>query len=215
VSFTDPIPGMVAAAESEGRKRGLTNVTFRQSTADSLPFAVNSFDVVVCRLGIMFFPDPALALREMLRVTKPGGGISLVVWGRREANPFTSVGNDIVARHEPAVPASAATHDAFGFAERGKLATLLERAGAASVRERMLEFQIVAPLSPEEFWQVRSETSATIRDRLQNLTREQRQSVTEEVRAALLPFFPNNQMRLPAEMLIVSGEKPDQAAGSL
>ena len=63
----------VEAAQSEAGNRGLTNVQFRQCTADNLPFPSDSFDVTVSRLGAMFFPEPELAFREMLRVTKPGG----------------------------------------------------------------------------------------------------------------------------------------------
>src|ERR671918_107256 len=50
----------------------------------SLPFADESFDVVVSRLGVMFFPDPLAACTEMLRVTKPGGTIGFVVWHKSE-----------------------------------------------------------------------------------------------------------------------------------
>lgn len=70
VTCTDAVAEMVVAAQSEARRRGLTNVAFRQCAADSLPFENNSFDAVVSRLGVMFFPDLLAALREMLRVTK-------------------------------------------------------------------------------------------------------------------------------------------------
>src|SRR5437763_83182 len=81
VTYTDAVAEMVTAAESEAQRRGLTNVTFRQCAADSLPFEDNSFDAVVCRLGIMFFPDPLAGLREMLRVTKRWARLSLAGWG--------------------------------------------------------------------------------------------------------------------------------------
>src|SRR6266849_2311724 len=79
VTCTDAVAEMVAAAESEAQRRGLTNITFRQCLADSLPFESNSFDAVVCRLGIMFFPDPLAALREMLRVTEHEAVMALAV----------------------------------------------------------------------------------------------------------------------------------------
>ena len=58
-------------------RRGLTNITFRQCTAESVPFPDNSFsfDRVVSRLGAMFFPNEAFA--EILRVTKPDGRVGL------------------------------------------------------------------------------------------------------------------------------------------
>src|SRR5262249_23336861 len=81
VSCTDGVAEMVEAAEREAQSRGLTNIAFRQCKADRLPFDGESFDAVVCRLGVMFFPDPLAAAREMLRVLKPGGRVGLAVWG--------------------------------------------------------------------------------------------------------------------------------------
>ncbi len=57
VTYTDAAQEMVAAAETEAQRRGLTNLTFKQCSAQSLPFESQSFDAVVCRLGVMFFPD--------------------------------------------------------------------------------------------------------------------------------------------------------------
>jgi ubiquinone/menaquinone biosynthesis C-methylase UbiE len=62
---------MVAAAESGPQRLGRNNMRFRQCTAESLPFDSNSFDTVISRLGVMFFPDALVALREMLQVVKP------------------------------------------------------------------------------------------------------------------------------------------------
>ena len=89
VTYTDAAPEMVAAAESEAQRRGLTNLTFKHCSAQSLPFESQLFDAVVCRLGAMFFPEPVAALREMLRVTKREGVISLAVWGK--ANSIRSL----------------------------------------------------------------------------------------------------------------------------
>jgi len=99
VDCTDAVAEMVAAAEREARRRGMTNVKFRQCSADSLPFDSDSFDAAVSRLGVMFFPDPAAGLREMLRVVRPGGAVSLAVWGRSELNPFAHVITSVVSRH--------------------------------------------------------------------------------------------------------------------
>ena len=63
VTCTDAVAEMVEAARTEARNRRLSNVQFRQCTADELPFPDNSFDVTVSRLGAMFFPEPELAFR--------------------------------------------------------------------------------------------------------------------------------------------------------
>lgn len=51
--------------------------------AETLDLPDASFDVVLCALGLMYMPDPKQALREMRRVLRPAGRISLAVWGER------------------------------------------------------------------------------------------------------------------------------------
>src|SRR6185369_1947849 len=52
VTYTDAVAEMVATAEDEARRRGLSNISFHQTPAESLPFADNSFDATVSRLGV-------------------------------------------------------------------------------------------------------------------------------------------------------------------
>ena len=208
VMYTDAVAGMVAAAEEEAKRRGLTNVRFRQCLADSLPFADNSFDAAVCRLGVMFFPDVVAGLREMLRVIKPQGAICFAVWGAADRNPFTQVVTKVMSNYVETPPADPDAPGAFRFAERGKLARLLEEAGAASVRERELNFRLEAPLSTAGYWQLRAATSGTLREKLATLSADVVGKISAEVQDAATEYFPNDQMSFPAEMLVVSARKP-------
>jgi len=207
VTCTDAVAEMVVAAQSEARRRGLTNVVFRQCAADSLPFENNSFDAVVSRLGVMFFPDLLAALREMLRVTKREGAISLAVWGKSELNPFSYAITEVVARYFEATPSDPNVPGAFRFAEPGVLAQLLAEAGAIDVKERVLKFHIAAPISPKQFWEMRSETSGTLREKLATLSPAQADLIAQEAQEAVRQFFPNDHMRVPAQMIIVTGTK--------
>jgi SAM-dependent methyltransferase len=209
VTCTDAVAEMVAAAESEAHRRGVGNIKFRRCTADSLPFDNNSFDAVVSRLGVMFFPDPLAGLREMVRVTKPAGALSLAVWHKSELNPFAQVITDVVSRYVATPPADPDAPGAFRCAEPGKLASLLRNAGANDVRERVLHFQLEAPIAPGEFWEMRSEISETLREKLGKLSPAQVLSVAKEVKEAVAEFFPNNRMSFPAQMIIVTGWKPE------
>ena len=208
VTCTDAVAEMVAAAENEAQRRGLTNLTFRECVADSLSFESNSFDAVVCRLGVMFFPDPLAALREMLRVAKPGGLVSLAVWHKDELNPFTHLVTRVMSRYVESPPPDPDAPNAFRFAELGKLASILRLAGAGDVHERAFRFQIEAPTSPSEYWQLRAETSDTLRAKLAKLSVDQVLRVQQEVGEAAGKFFPNNRMNFPAQMIIVTGKKP-------
>lgn len=207
VTYTDAVPEMVAAAKEEAKRRGLTNLRFQQSVAESLPFAENVFDATVSRLGVMLFSDPAAALREMLRVTKPQGVLCFVVWGDNERNPFTSIVSKVISRYVETPAQDPDAPGAFRFAEPGKLARLLTQSGAVNVRERELKFRIAAPVSVEEFWEMRSTTSGTLREKLATLSPDKAQQVAVEIQDAVREHFPNHGMNFPAHMLLVSGRK--------
>jgi ubiquinone/menaquinone biosynthesis C-methylase UbiE len=207
VTHTDAVAEMIAAAESEAQRRGVRNIRFRQCSADSLPFDSASFDAVVCRLGAMFFPDPLAALREMLRVTKPDGMLTLVVWDKSEHNPFSYLVTDVVSRYAETPPADPDAPGAFRFAEPGALAHILKEAGASDVRERLFKFRMEAPISIDEFWELRSEISGTIREKLGTLSVERATRVAQDVKEAVREYFPKGHMSFPAQMIIVTGRK--------
>jgi ubiquinone/menaquinone biosynthesis C-methylase UbiE len=208
VTYTDAVAEMVVAAESEAQRRGLKNIVFRHCPADSLPFESESFDAVVCRLGAMFFPDPLAALPEMLRLTKHEGAISLAVWAKSELNPFSYAITNVVERYSEVPPADPKAPGAFRFAESGALAEILKEAGANDVRERVLKFNIAASVSPEQFWQMRSETSGTLREKLAMLPPSQADLLAQEALKAIREYSSNNQVSFPAQMIVVTARKP-------
>src|SRR5215218_441894 len=112
---------MIEAARAEAQRRGLTNMQFRQCSADSLPFPDNTFDVIVSRLGVMFFPDSVAAMREILRVLKPGGKLGFAVWGKSDVNPFCYLVTGVMEQHVKSAAADPDAPNAFRFAELGKV----------------------------------------------------------------------------------------------
>jgi len=207
VACTDATAEMIEAAQREASRRGVANISFRQCVADSLPFDDESFDVGVSRLGVMFFPDPVAGLRDMMRVIRRDGVISLAVWGKSDLNPFSYGVTDVVSRYIESPPPDPNAPGAFRFAEPGTLSQVLTEAGAKSVEERLLQFHIEAPITPREFWEMRSQTSGTLREKLEKLPKEIASRIAQEVEAKLVEFFPKNQMKFPAQMLIVTGKK--------
>lgn len=207
VIFTDAVAEMVVASRSQARDRRLANIEFTQCVGEALPFSTGTFDVVVCRLAVMLFPDPAAAIREMLRVVKPAGRVALAVWNARDSNPFFYVVANIVSRYVESPPEDPDAPGAFRFAGSGKLAGLLRDAGAIEVTERPLKFSIEAPLEPKQFWEVRAELSDTLRAKVAALSSEQVARMAQEVEEAGRAFYEAGRMRFPAEVLIVSGRR--------
>jgi len=69
----DVSPGMLAQAARQAQERGLTNVTFQEGAAESLPFADAAFDLVTCRIAPHHFLSISRFCEEVARVLKPGG----------------------------------------------------------------------------------------------------------------------------------------------
>jgi ubiquinone/menaquinone biosynthesis C-methylase UbiE len=207
VMYTDPAGGMLESAQAEASRRGLTNIHFRQCSAHDLPFADCTFDVAVGRLSAMFFVDPTIAVQEALRVVLNDGRIAFAVWGPKEANPFFSTITDVIDRFLEVPSHDSDAPDAFRFAVPGKLAEILEQGDAKNVTQRQLNFQIQAAISFEQFWQLRTEMSETLREKMAKLRPAHLPTVKQAVADAARRYFASETMSFPAEALIVSGRK--------
>jgi ubiquinone/menaquinone biosynthesis C-methylase UbiE len=124
---------MVGAAERRARQERLSNCSFSRMDAETLALPDSSFDVVLCALGLMYMPDPELALREMRRVLRAGGRISLAVWGERSkcgwSAIFPIVGDEVASEVCPLF---------FRLGEQDTLARLCADAKFEDVRHRRI-----------------------------------------------------------------------------
>ncbi|HWC95489.1 MAG TPA: methyltransferase domain-containing protein [Candidatus Sulfopaludibacter sp.] len=208
VTGIDLVPGMIAAARRAAERTGLANIRFEVATAAALPFADNSFDAVVCRFGVMFFPSPVDAVREMLRVLKPGGRLALAVWGAEDQNSFFHCLSRVVGKYVEPSPPSPDAPDGFRFARPGDLLEVLVQAGVTEALERLLEFDIQAPISAEEFCALRFEMSEQLREKAAKLPEPQLSELKREAIEALREYATDQGMSFPAQVLIVSGYRP-------
>lgn len=94
VVATDINPGVVEFAAQHFQSE---RVTFRTADAQELPFEDQSFDLVLCLFGIMFFPDKVRANEEARRVLRPGGRYLLVTFNRLDLNPVPKAAGEAVA----------------------------------------------------------------------------------------------------------------------
>lgn len=209
VTYTDPSSGMVETARDEAKQRGLTNIHFHKAPAEELPFENNTFDVAVGRLSVMFFPDVAAGLNEIARVVKPGGRVSFLVWGSKDDNPFFSCVTEVLDHFIPPEIEDEDAPGPFRFAHPGKLSKLLADGGMTQIEEQPLPFRIAGPVRREEFWELRSEMSESLRAKLATLTSEQKSAVKEAVVTAVAEYFKSGEMSFPAQALIVSGRVPN------
>ena len=204
----DAIPGMAAAAHRAAGKHGAANAFFAAAFGDRLPFRESAFDAAVCRFALMFFPAPVEGIREILRVIKPGRRVAFAVWGTAKNNPFFTAVSEVLGRYVESPPGDPDAPDGFRFAPPGKLKALCGEAGAVEVSERVFQFPIAAPVSVEEFWDVRYEMSETLREKVTKLSGPQWPGVKRELLESVGRYAMPGGIRIPAEILIVSGRKP-------
>ena len=126
ITATDLVPGMVEWAERVGTARA---VTWAQANAMSLPCEGESFDVVVCQFGAMFFVPRADAFAEVRRVLRPGGRFLFSVWDRLEANELPSAVCDIVKGFFPDDPPGFLERTPYGYNDPEMIADDLRAGG--------------------------------------------------------------------------------------
>src|SRR5579864_7249412 len=99
VLATDISAEMLTIAARVAQQEGLTNITTHVMDAQKLDLQDNTFDAIICRLGLMLIPNPQQALREIQRVLKPGGKLAALVWSAPENNPLFSLPLAIVSKY--------------------------------------------------------------------------------------------------------------------
>jgi SAM-dependent methyltransferase len=209
VTCTDVTAEMVAAAQSEAKRHGVTNIAFRQCGADSLPFENNSFDAVVCRLGVMFFPDPLAGLREMLRVAKREGVLSLAGVGQSRTQSVFFLITDVLARHfgEPRPPTQMRPAR-FGSPSTAVCPGFLRKRELSMSTSACSSFRLPRQSRQSNF----GSYVQRLRGRFERSWLRYRRArwilIAQEAQEAVRQYFSNNQMSIPAQMIVVTGRKP-------
>ena len=105
ITATDLNQPMIDQAQA---KPGMERVAWRQADAMKLPFPDESFDLLVCQFGVMFFSNKAKSFREARRVLQRGGKYLFVVWDDWEKSPDAPlyIATQVVGRLLPCDPAS-------------------------------------------------------------------------------------------------------------
>lgn len=198
---TDISEGMVELARAVAAQRQITHVAFYRRDAEEAQLAGASFDAALCGLGMMYFPDPLQALREMKHALRPGGRAVAAVWGRRSqcgwADIFPIVDRRVKSEVCPLFfqlgtgELLAHTFRAAGFTEivSARISTILHY---ASAEEACGAAFLGGPV-------------ALAHSRFDETTR---QEAYAEYLAAIAPYRNGQGYHLPGEFVIVKGLKP-------
>lgn len=205
VTVTDLSDGMLQVAREKAEASGIKNLETMIADACELPFADNTFDVVSCRLGFMFFPDMLLATKEMARVLKPDGRIATSVWGDPQKNFWvTCIVQNIKKYIEMPTPPEGAP-GMFRCSEMGFIAELFKQAGLKNIVEKEVLGKINCQ-NAEEYWDFMTEIAAPFVAALSNADEEIIRKIRIGVINSVNEKYPN-KTSLDTSGIIIYGEK--------
>ena len=198
---TDFSPAMLEAARRRGAELGVANVDYRVMDAERIELDRDSVDGVLCRFGYMLMADPAAALAETRRVLRPGGRLTLAVWGALERNPFFGIiGVSLGQRGHIPPPEPPPAPGAFSMASSERTEGLLRGAGFAEVRTEEVPGRFLVP-DVDEYLSLIADTAGPIAFALRGLAKPDRAGVEADVEDSLRRFAADGGYELPCVAL--------------
>lgn len=206
VTALDQSADLLQIAAQRAEARGLTNFTIRQADAHNLPFPDSGFDLATSRFGVMFFRDPALAFRELLRVLRPGARACFLAWGPFE-QPYWQSMMGVAHRHAGGPLLQPGGPDLFRFAQPGSLSTVMRSAGFHEVEEKTKTLPWTWPGPVEEVWEQAQAVAVPFRPMLERVPAEKWPQVHAEVHAAVAKYSDGEKIAFGASVVLASGKK--------
>jgi ubiquinone/menaquinone biosynthesis C-methylase UbiE len=199
VLATDISASMLQLAADAAREAGLTNVETRVMDAESLDLDAESFDAVICQLGLMVFPDPMKVLAAMRRVVRTGGKIATLVFSTAERNPYQGVTLG-VARHF-----GSPTPPLFSLGEAHVLENAFSESGLRNVIVQEVNFRRHYQSTAEMMRRLKE--GAVLRAPIDKLDEPAREQAWTEIERQFRPLEGPDGVDVPGEFLIAVGTK--------
>ena len=206
VIITDLSPGMLEIAAENAAKKGLNNVETRACDVCELPFDDNTFDSISCRFGFMFFPDMLLAIKEMVRVLKPGGRIASSVWGVAEKNFWVTAIGGTINRNMQLPPSLPEAPGMFRCAQNGLILNLYQQAGLENTSEKEISGNLNCGTT-EVYWNMMTEVAAPFVSALSKADEPMKEKIKEEVFQIVNQKYPDGKVLMDASALVIYGQK--------
>ena len=199
VLATDVSTSMLKLAADAAREAGLTNVEMRVMDAENIDLDADSFDAVICQLGLFLFPDPPNVLWAIRRVVRPGGKIAALVFSTAEKNPYQGIPLGVAQRF------GSASLPLFSLGETDMLANTFRQSGLRDVTVRALSIRRHFSSTAEMIRRLKE--TAFLRGPIEKLGQAKRDQAWAETERQLSALEGPNGVEVPGEFLIGAGTK--------
>ena len=206
VLATDISPTILEYTAKATTDAGLTNVATRELDGEQLTVDAGTFDAVISRVGLIYFPDQQAALAGMRTALRPDGRISAVVYSTADRNEFFSIPIGIIRRRAQLPPPQAGQPGPFSLGGPGVAERVLTEAGFRDVDVEVVSSP-VRMASAADCVRFERESFGALQQMLLGLAPAGREAAWAEIEDALRQFEGPDGFTGPCEMLVVSATR--------
>lgn len=206
VLATDISPAILEYAAKAASDAGLNTIATRELDGEHLDVDEASFDAVISRVGLIYFPDQQAALTGVLRALRPGGRISAIVYSTAERNGFFAVPVGIIRRRAQLPPPAPGQPGPFSLGGPGVAEAALATAGFRDIAVESVP-SALRMTSAEECVAFERDSFGALHQMLAGLPAPERDAAWEEIHRALAEFEGPDGFVGPCEMLVVSATR--------
>jgi len=206
VLATDISPRILALAASNAQRAGYGQVQTAIQDGENLDVPAASFDAVISRVGLIYFPDQQRALHAMKQSLKPGGRIAAIVYSTPERNGFFSIPVSVIRARAALPPPVPGQPGPFSLGGPGVLEDVFKKAGFTDVASRV----IAAPVrlrSVAECVRFEQESFGALHQMLSTLDDEGKAGAWQEISARLAQFESQGRFEGPCELVVGVGTR--------
>jgi SAM-dependent methyltransferase len=201
VLATDISANILDFAAENARKAGHRNIETKVLDGENLDVPAGSFDAVISRVGLIYFPDQQKALADMKRALKSGGRVAAVVYSTADNNKFFSIPVSVIRRRAKLPPPLPGQPGPFSLGGPGVLEETFKKAGFHDIDVRA----VPAPVrlkSAAECVRFEKESFGALHQMLAGLDEAGREAAWQEIEQELRAFEKNGAFEGPCEMLV-------------
>jgi SAM-dependent methyltransferase len=210
VVLSDVVAEMTKIAAARADALGLRNVGTCVLDLERIDQPDQSYDVVLCREGLMFALDPGRAAAEIRRVLRPGGRFAIAVWGPRARNPWLGLVLDAASAQLRRTVPPPGLPGPFSLEDSAELAALLSSVALTEVAVEEASVPMRAA-SFEEWWTRTCALAGPLANILASLPEDGADALRARARQAVSPYETTGGLEFPGVTLIASGRREAHA----
>jgi SAM-dependent methyltransferase len=206
VLATDISANILDFAAQNARRAGHRNIETKVLDGENLDVPEGTFDAVISRVGLIYFPDQQKALAGMKRALKPGGRVAAIVYGTADKNKFFSIPVSVIRRRANLPAPLPGQPGPFSLGGAGVLEEALRTAGFRDVQSRA----VLAPVRTKtaaECVRFEKESFGALHQMLAGLDDAGREAAWQEIEDQLRSFETSAGFEGPCEMIVGVGVK--------